>query len=117
MEVVESAVGVLRTAVASLALLGAHGSGRLGRAAAAGAALGRLRLRDVDPAEHVDDLVKAVDALVAEARSAQAVTVQHADPVPDVRAVLGALADRFPDLDAVLVGPVGSGPAWRIGVD
>lgn len=116
-EAVDTAVGVLRTAVASLALLGTHGGAGSGRAEQARAALLRLRSCDVEAADGVGDVVRAVDRLVAELPSAQAVTLQHAHPLRDGAAVLGALADRFPDLDAVAVGPVGSGPEWRIGVD
>ena len=116
-EAVDTAVGVLRTAVASLALLGTHGGAAAGRAEQARAALLRLRSCDVEAADGVGDVVRAVERLVAELPSAQAVTLQHAHPLRAGAAVLGALADRFPDLDAVPVGPVGSGPAWRIGVD
>lgn len=115
-EVVETAVGVLATAVASLAVLGGRSDGP-GRAEQARAAVARLRTRDVDVAEDVDEVLHAVEGLLADAVSAQAVTVQHAGRVADAGHLLGALTRRYPDLDAVLVGPVGSGPAWRIGVD
>lgn len=119
-EVVDAATDVLTTAVAALAVLGNHGGDAVGRADQARAALDRLRTLEVGGADRVgalEQLLDGVDRLVAGAPPAQVLTVQHADPIEDAVAVLTGLTARHPELDAVLVGPVGAGPAWRIGVD
>ncbi len=116
-EVVDAATDVLATAVAELAVLGNPGGDATGRADQARAALRRLRTIEVGRVGALDQLLDGVDALVAGAPPAQVVTVQHADAIEDGAALLAALAGRHPELDAVLVGPVGAGPTWRIGVD
>lgn len=115
-DVVEGADDVLRTAVASLALLGSHAAPSE-RADQARAALRRLRTGDIPEPVDVEVLLSRVGRVVADSPSAQSITLQHAEPVPDPSALLAAVAARVPQLDAVLVGPVGAGPAWRIGVD
>ncbi len=107
---------VLSTAVAALAVLGGRGTAAQ-RADEAQAAVARLRTADVDV---WGDLAPIAAALVEEmAGDAQAVTVQHGPGAAfdEAVALRDWMADAYPDVDVVLVGPVVGGPRWRIGVD